>query len=79
MKREFAIFTITDKIKQLEIEDIKEHLFHYSYDSKSLKALVTNNISKEDISYITAYSSFTGEIYEHIIYELLLQYAHSHD
>ncbi len=79
MKREFAIFTITDKIKQLEIEDIKEHLFHYSYDSKSLKALVTNNISKEDISYITAYSSFKGEIYENIIYELLLQYALSND
>lgn len=68
-------FTITDKIKQLEIEDIKEHLFHYSYDNKSLKALVTSNISKEDINYIAAYSSFKGEIYENIIYELLLEYA----
>jgi hypothetical protein len=68
-------FTITDKIKQLEIEDIKENLFHYSYDNKSLKALVKNNTSKEDISYISAYSSFKGEIYENIIYELLLQYV----
>lgn len=68
-------FTITNKIKQLEIEDIKEHLFHYSYDNKSLKALVTSNISKEDINYIAAYSSFKGEIYENIIYELLLEYA----
>lgn len=68
-------FTITDKIKKLEIEDLKEHLFHYSYDNKSLKALVTSNISKEDINYIAAYSSFKGEIYENIIYELLLEYA----
>ncbi|MDD2896649.1 MAG: hypothetical protein PHG81_11600 [Aliarcobacter sp.] len=72
-------FTITDKIKQLEIEDIKENLFHYSYDSKSLKALVKNNTSKEDISYISAYSSFKGEVYENIVYELLLQYALTQD
>ncbi len=72
-------FTITDKIKQLEIEDIKENLFHYSYDSKSLKALVKNNTSKEDISYISAYSSFKGEVYENIVYELLLQYVLTQD
>lgn len=72
-------FTITDKIKQLKIEDIKENLFHYSYDNKSLKALVKSNTSKEDISYISAYSSFKGEIYENIIYELLLQYVLQED
>ena len=72
-------FTITDKIKNLEIEDIKENLFHYSYDSKSLKALVKNNTSKEDLSYISAYSSFKGEIYENIVYELLLKYALTQD
>lgn len=68
-------FIITDKIKQLNIEDIKENLFHYSYDTKSLKSLVKNNTSKEDISYISAYSSFKGEVYENIVYELLMQYA----
>ena len=68
-------FKITEKIKNLEIDDIKENLLHYSYDSKTLKYLVKNNISKDDISYITAYSSFVGEIYENIIYELLLKYA----
>ena len=72
-------FTITDKIKQLDIEDIKENLFHYSYDNKSLKALVKNNTSKEDLSYISAYSSFKGEIYENIVYELLLKYALTQD
>ncbi|MBP7225676.1 MAG: hypothetical protein KBA17_04000 [Aliarcobacter sp.] len=68
-------FIITDKIKKLDIHDIKENLFHYSYDSKSLKSLVKNNTSKEDISYISAYSSFKGEVYENIVYELLMQYA----
>ncbi len=72
-------FIITDKIKNLEIEDIKENLFHYSYDNKSLKALVKSNTSKEDLSYISAYSSFKGEIYENIVYELLLQYALTQD
>jgi len=68
-------FKITDKIKNLNIDDIKENLFHYSYDSKSLRALFRNNISTEDPSYISAYSSFRGEVYENIVYELLLQYA----
>mgnify|MGYP003544468731 FL=1 len=72
-------FTITEKIKQLDIQDIKENLFHYSYDSKSLKSLVKSNTSKEDISYISAYSSFKGEVYENIVYELLLQYAQEQD
>ncbi|MDZ7818702.1 MAG: hypothetical protein U5K55_08815 [Aliarcobacter sp.] len=72
-------FTITEKIKQLDIHDIKENLFHYSYDSKSLKSLVKSNTSKEDISYISAYSSFKGEVYENIVYELLLQYAQEQD
>ena len=68
-------FIITDKIKKLDIHDIKENLFHYSYDSKSLKSLVKSNTSKEDISYISAYSSFKGEVYENIVYELLMQYS----
>ena len=72
-------FIITEKIKKLDIHDIKENLFHYSYDSKSLKSLVKSNTSKEDISYISAYSSFKGEVYENIVYELLLQYAQEQD
>lgn len=70
---------ITNKIQQLEIEDLKDNLFHYSYDNKNLKELVKNNTSKNDISYITAYSSFKGEIYENIIYELLFEYALTQD
>ena len=72
-------FKITKNIENLEIEEIKDNLLHYSYDSKTLKALVKNNISKDEISYITAYSSFVGEIYENIIYELLFKYALEND
>ncbi|RBQ28134.1 hypothetical protein [Aliarcobacter vitoriensis] len=72
-------FKITDKIKNLDIEDIKDNLFHYSYDNKTLKSLFKSDVSKEEISYLTAYSSFKGEIYENIIYELLLDYAKTND
>ena len=68
-------FKITEKIKQLDITNIEDNLFHYAYDSKSLKALFRNNISKEDVSYISAYSSFKGEVYENLVYELLLDFA----
>ena len=72
-------FNITEKIKNLDIHDIQENLFHYSYDSKSLKSLFRNNISNDDPAYISSYSSFRGEVYENVVYELLLQYAYSED
>jgi hypothetical protein len=78
-KREDLQFKITNKIKNLEIGELKDNLFHYSYDSKTLKSLFKNNISKDNISYITAHSSFKGEIYENIIYELLMDYALNND
>ncbi len=78
-KREDLQFKITNKIKNLEIGELKDNLFHYSYDSKTLKSLFKNNISKDNISYITAHSSFKGEIYENIIYELLIDYALNND
>lgn len=72
-------FNITPKIKNLDIDNLENNLFHYSYDSKSLRSLFRNNISKEDISYISAYSSFRGEVYENVVYELLLEYALSEE
>lgn len=68
-------FKITEKIKNLDLENVEDNLFHYSYDNKSLKSLFRNNISKEDPSYMSAYSSFKGEVYENIVYELLLDYC----
>jgi len=70
-------FKISNKIKNLELENIEDNLFNYSYDNKSLKALFRNNTSQDDPSYIAAYSSFRGEVYENIVYELLMDYAQS--
>ena len=50
-------------------------LFFYSYHSRYLKKIQKANLDKDDSHYISTYSSFIGEVFENIIYELLLQYA----
>jgi len=62
-------------IKELELTEILDNLYFYSYHCKYLKKIQTNNIDKEDPHYISTYSSFIGEVYENIIYELLIKYA----
>lgn len=66
---------LPDNIKKLELTDILNNLYFYSYHCKYLKKIQTNNMDKEDPHYISTYSSFIGEVYENIIYELLIQYA----
>lgn len=68
-------FIISDDIKNLDITNIKENLLRYSYDSKKLKDYFTN--PSEELEHL--YSSFKGEVYENIIYELLLDYALKND
>ncbi|MGB3750805.1 MAG: hypothetical protein WA945_04510 [Arcobacteraceae bacterium] len=62
-------------IKELELTEILDNLYFYSYHCKYLKKIQTNNIDKEDPHYISTYSSFIGEVYENVIYELLIKYA----
>ena len=62
-------------IKELDLSDIMDNLYFYSYHCKYLKKIQTNNMDKEDPHYISTYSSFIGEVYENIIYELLIRYA----
>lgn len=64
-------FQISNEIENLNISKIKNNLFTYSYDSRKLKDYFTN--PNEDLEHL--YSSFKGEVYENIIYELLLIYA----
>lgn len=64
-------FQISDDIKNLNTQTIKNNLFNYSYDSKKLK----NYFDKPNEELEHLYSSFKGEVYENIIYELLLLYA----
>jgi len=62
-------------IKELDLSDIMDNLYFYSYHCKYLKKIQTNNMDKEDPHYISTYSSFIGEVYENIIYELLIRHA----
>ncbi len=66
---------ITDNIKKLKFDDILDNLSFYDYHNKYLKKLQKTDIDKEDVHYISTYSSFVGEVYENVIFELLLNYA----
>lgn len=63
------------EIKELDLSNILDNLYFYSYHCKYLKKIQNNNIDKEDPHYISTYSSFIGEVYENVIYELLIKYA----
>ncbi len=70
---------ITNEIKNLDISKIEENLYYYRYDLRNIKPLLktqTHDISLENFS---KYNSFKGEVYENIIYELLLEYAQNND
>jgi len=66
---------LPSNIKKLDLTEILNNLYFYSYHCKYLKKIQTNNMDKEDPHYISTYSSFIGEVYENIIYELLIKYA----
>lgn len=70
---------ITKEIKNLDITNIKENLLYYKYDSRNVKPLLKSNELDESIENIATYNSFRGEVYENIIYELLLNYAKNSD
>ncbi len=70
---------INNDIKNLDFTKIEKNLFYYKYDLRNVKPLLksTNpDISLEDIA---TFNSFKGEVYENIIYELLLEYASKND
>ena len=66
---------MSSDIVNLNTKDIEDNLFNYSYHSRYLTKLHNKNFDKEDPHYISTYSSFVGEVYENVIYELLLRYA----
>lgn len=70
---------ITNEIKNLDITRIEENLFYYKYDSRNVKPLLKSDAQDISIENIATYNSFKGEVYENIIYELLLDYALSKD
>jgi uroporphyrinogen-III synthase len=66
---------LSDDIVNLNTKNIENNLYNYTYHSRYLKKLNIKNFDKEDLHYISTYSSFVGEVYENIIYELLIRYA----
>lgn len=67
-------FKISQEIHDLNLENIRENLFNYSYRTKNLKNFDFDNINQET-PLLASYSSFKGEVFENIIFELLLYYA----
>ncbi|RXK07983.1 hypothetical protein [Halarcobacter bivalviorum] len=66
---------ISQDIKNLNFSKIEENLFYYRYDLRNIKPLLKSNEHDESIENLATFNSFRGEVYENIIYELLLQYA----
>ena len=79
MKTDKNLLAINDDIKYLNISSVYDNLFFYKYHSRYLKKLQKTDIEKDDVHYISTYSSFIGEVYENVIYELLLDYAVKND
>ena len=75
MATKYKHLPLSEDIVNLNLVDIEDNLFNYSYHSKYLQKLLNKNFDKEDPHYISTYSSFIGEVYENVIYELLLRYA----
>ncbi len=67
------------EIKYLDTSSCLDNLYFYTYHNKYLQKLQKLNPDKEDPHYISTYSSFIGEVFENVIYELLLEYAIKND
>jgi len=67
------------EIKHLDTSSCLDNLYFYTYHNKYLQKLQKLNPDKEDPHYISTYSSFIGEVFENVIYELLLEYAIKND
>jgi hypothetical protein len=70
---------MTKEIKYLDTSSCLDNLYFYTYHNRYLQKLQKLNPDKEDPHYISTYSSFIGEVFENVIYELLLQYAIKND
>ncbi len=65
---------IPNFIQNLELKN-KDNLYFYSYHNRYIKKLQKKDIDKDDPHYISTYSSFLGEVFENVVYELLLEFA----
>jgi hypothetical protein len=70
-----GMIDITKSIHILDEGDISDNIYHYEYNTKHLLSLIKKGVDEEDPSYLSAYRSFEGEVFENFIYEKLLRYA----
>lgn len=66
---------ISKDIEHLNLDSLDDNIFYYSYNIRHLVKLQNSNIDVESPEYLGTFSSFVGEVYENIIYELLIRYA----
>ncbi len=66
---------ISKQIKTLDTTSLGDNLMYYEYHTRHLLSLIKSGVDRESQQFISAYNGFKGELYENIVYELLLQYA----
>jgi hypothetical protein len=70
---------ITESIKKLDESDVSDNIYHYKYNTKHLISLIHKKVAEDDPSFLSAYRSFEGEVFENFIYEELMRYAKEND
>ncbi len=65
-------------IVALDDSAIGDNVLYYDYSVKHLQRLEKQGIDKEDPQFLSAYRSFEGEVFENVMYEMLLRYALRH-
>ncbi|MFH0710722.1 MAG: hypothetical protein V2A75_10995 [Pseudomonadota bacterium] len=69
------MLTINSKVIPNGDADLGDNLLYYDYNIAHLLSLQAKGQTMEDESYVSAFRSFEGEVYENYIYEKLLRYA----
>lgn len=75
MKNKQYHLKISKDIKYLNTDSLSDNLFYYSYHTRHLLSLIAKNVDEESPQFISAFNGFRGELFENVVYELLLQYA----
>lgn len=69
---------MTQAIAELDDSDLGDNLLYYDYHTKHLLSLHKKGLGSDDESFMSAYRSFEGEVFENYAYEMLLRYARQH-
>ena len=79
MKIQNNELVISEDLKNLNLNLLDDNIFYYDYNIRHLLKIQKNNIDRQLPEYIGTFSSFVGEVYENVIYELMIRYALTND